>query len=185
MRRLQETLNLGFPFALHLNVNSSTTHRSYTMEKLVLNENELAQRWGISSKTLQRWRCEGRGPRFLKLSKRVIYPLDEIESYEHSALYESTWQKASDVILPANTRWLSPRQLSAATGIPMYTLTHPQVRETLGIPHTRVGKLVRFNPEEVMGWARKWSEEAQANGATLPADENRRTLLQTLAQLPG
>ena len=28
------------------------------MEKLVLNENELAQRWGISSKTLQRWRCE-------------------------------------------------------------------------------------------------------------------------------
>jgi hypothetical protein len=48
-----------------------------------------------------------------------------------------------------------------------------------------VGKLVRFNPEEVMGWARKWSEEAQANGATLPADENRRTLLQTLAQLPG
>jgi len=155
------------------------------MEKLVLNENELAQRWGISSKTLQRWRCEGRGPRFLKLSKRVIYPLDEIESYEHSALYESTWQKASDVILPANTRWLSPRQLSAATGIPMYTLTHPQVRETLGIPHTRVGKLVRFNPEEVMGWARKWSKEAQANGATLPAEDNRRTLLQTLAQLPG
>ena len=67
----------------------------------------------------------------------------------------------------------------------MYTLTHPRVRETLGIPHTRVGKLVRFNPEEVMGWARKWSEEAQANGATLPADETHRTLLQTLAQLPG
>lgn len=53
------------------------------MEKLVLNENELAQRWGISPKTLQRWRSEGRGPRFLKLSKRVIYPLDEIQHFEN------------------------------------------------------------------------------------------------------
>ena len=63
------------------------------MEKLVLNENELAQRWGMSPKTLQRWRSEGRGPRFLKLSKRVIYPLDEIQHFENNALYESTWQK--------------------------------------------------------------------------------------------
>ncbi|WP_235931961.1 helix-turn-helix domain-containing protein [Sheuella amnicola] len=155
------------------------------MEKLVLNENELAQRWGISSKTLQRWRSEGRGPRFLKLSKRVIYPLDEIQHFESNALYESTWQKASDVILASDAKWLTPRQLATVMGLPMYTLTHPNVRKTLGIPHTKVGKLIRFNPEEVMAWARKWSEEAQANGATLSEDENRRTLLLTLAQLPG
>ena len=42
-------------------------------DRRVLNENELAQRWGISPKTLQRWRCEGRGPKYLKLSKRVSY----------------------------------------------------------------------------------------------------------------
>ena len=40
-------------------------------DRRVLNENELAQRWGISPKTLQRWRSEGRGPKYLKLSKRV------------------------------------------------------------------------------------------------------------------
>ncbi len=40
-------------------------------DRRVLNENELAQRWGVSPKTLQRWRSEGRGPRYLKLSKRV------------------------------------------------------------------------------------------------------------------
>ena len=40
-------------------------------DRRVLNENELAQRWGLSPKTLQRWRSEGRGPRYLKLSKRV------------------------------------------------------------------------------------------------------------------
>jgi hypothetical protein len=43
-------------------------------DRRVLNENELAQRWGLSPKTLQRWRSEGRGPRYLKLSKRVSYP---------------------------------------------------------------------------------------------------------------
>lgn len=31
-------------------------------DRRVLNENELAQRWGISPKTLQRWRCEGQKP---------------------------------------------------------------------------------------------------------------------------
>ena len=35
-------------------------------DRRVLNENELAQRWGIRPKTLQRWRCEGRGPKYLK-----------------------------------------------------------------------------------------------------------------------
>ena len=32
-------------------------------DRRVLNENELAQRWGISPKTLRRWRREGRGPK--------------------------------------------------------------------------------------------------------------------------
>jgi transposase-like protein len=39
------------------------------MEKYVLSENELAERWGVNPKTLQRWRSEGRGPHYLKLSK--------------------------------------------------------------------------------------------------------------------
>lgn len=33
------------------------------MEKIVLSENELAERWGVSPKTLQRWWNEGRGLR--------------------------------------------------------------------------------------------------------------------------
>ena len=57
------------------------------MEKVVMSENELAQHWGVSPKTLQRWRSEGRGPRYLKLSKRVVYPLVEIRTFESNALY--------------------------------------------------------------------------------------------------
>lgn len=63
-------------------------------DRRVLNENELAQRWGISPKTLQRWRTEGRGPRYLKLSKRVSYPLESIFDFERSALHESTSARA-------------------------------------------------------------------------------------------
>ena len=62
-------------------------------DRRVLNENELAQRWGISPKTLQRWRSEGRGPRYLKLSKRVSYPLEAILDFEYSALHESTAER--------------------------------------------------------------------------------------------
>ncbi len=62
-------------------------------DRRVLNENELAQRWGVSPKTLQRWRSEGRGPRYLKLSKRVSYPLEAILDFEYSALHESTAER--------------------------------------------------------------------------------------------
>ena len=63
-------------------------------DRRVLNENELAQRWGISPKTLQRWRCEGRGPKYLKLSKRVSYPLEGVFDFEHNALHVSTSERA-------------------------------------------------------------------------------------------
>lgn len=63
-------------------------------DRRVLNENELAQRWGVSPKTLQRWRTEGRGPRYLKLSRRVSYPLDAVVEFERYALHDSTCERA-------------------------------------------------------------------------------------------
>ena len=64
-------------------------------DRRVLNENELAQRWGLSPKTLQRWRSEGRGPRYLKLSKRVSYPLESVIEFERRALHDSTSERAA------------------------------------------------------------------------------------------
>jgi predicted site-specific integrase-resolvase len=52
------------------------------MQKMMLNEVELAERWNLSPKTLQRWRSEGRGPRFMKMSRRVVYPMDEVLEFE-------------------------------------------------------------------------------------------------------
>ncbi|WP_243457503.1 helix-turn-helix transcriptional regulator [Ottowia testudinis] len=64
-------------------------------ERRVLSETELAQRWGLSPKTLQRWRSEGRGPRYLKLSKRVSYPVEAIVEFERHVLHESTSERAT------------------------------------------------------------------------------------------
>jgi len=64
-------------------------------DRRVLNENELAQRWGVSPKTLQRWRSEGRGPRYLKLSKRVGYPVESVIEFERGALHDSTFERAT------------------------------------------------------------------------------------------
>ena len=64
-------------------------------DRRVLNENELAQRWGVSPKTLQRWRSEGRGPRYLKLSKRVGYPVDAVIEFERQARHDSTSERAA------------------------------------------------------------------------------------------
>ena len=47
-----------------------------------LNQRELAKRWGISPRTLERWRSIGFGPAFLKLGGRVAYRLSDIEAFE-------------------------------------------------------------------------------------------------------
>ena len=46
----------------------------------LLSPRQLAARWGLSEKTLERWRMLGTGPAFLKLGSRVLYSLAEIEA---------------------------------------------------------------------------------------------------------
>ena len=41
-----------------------------------LNQTELAARWSISARTLERWRWTGEGPAFLKIGGRVVYRLE-------------------------------------------------------------------------------------------------------------
>ena len=55
-----------------------------------LNQTELARRWRMSERTLERWRWLGQGPRFMKLGGRVIYRLEDIEAFETEQLREIT-----------------------------------------------------------------------------------------------
>ena len=66
----------------------------------VLSEADLASRWGMSPKTLQRWRMEGRGPHYLKLGKRVNYPLNAVIAFENCVQHVSTSQRANTAGVP-------------------------------------------------------------------------------------
>ena len=55
-----------------------------------LDQNGLAERWLISPRTLEQWRWQGRGPRFLKICRRVVYRLSDIEAFEAASLHANT-----------------------------------------------------------------------------------------------
>ncbi len=57
---------------------------------ICINQKELAARWRISHRTLERWRWIGEGPKFLKVGGRVIYRLSDVEEYEQSIIRSST-----------------------------------------------------------------------------------------------
>ena len=47
-----------------------------------LRQKDLAERWHVSPRTLERWRWTGIGPAFLKLRGRVVYRVEDVEAYE-------------------------------------------------------------------------------------------------------
>lgn len=51
---------------------------------------QLAARWGMSEKTLERWRSLGTGPTYLKLGSRVMYPLSSITQHEQGRMRRCT-----------------------------------------------------------------------------------------------
>jgi hypothetical protein len=86
---------LTTPARSPLNPLSAKTPEPQMPPRQVLSEADLASRWGMSPKTLQRWRMEGRGPHYLKLGKRVNYPLNAVIAFENCVQHVSTSQRAS------------------------------------------------------------------------------------------
>ena len=60
------------------------------METDSINTADLARRWNLTTITLSRWRVHGKGPTFLKLGRRVVYRLEDIEEFEKKRLKAST-----------------------------------------------------------------------------------------------
>lgn len=63
------------------------------MADTFFNQTKLADRWHISPRTLERWRWQGEGPRFLKVGGRVLYRLDDVIEYEQQRLCTSTAER--------------------------------------------------------------------------------------------
>lgn len=55
-----------------------------------LSQIELAARWNLSHRTLERWRWTGEGPQFIKLGGRVVYRLEDVEAFEAAQARHNT-----------------------------------------------------------------------------------------------
>lgn len=56
------------------------------MREICLSQIDLAARWRISPRTLERRRWTGEGPSFMKLGGRVIYRLEDVLAFENQEL---------------------------------------------------------------------------------------------------
>lgn len=54
------------------------------MAEQFLTPDQVVDRWGraIGRGTLANWRAKGRGPAFVKIGARVVYPLDRLIEWE-------------------------------------------------------------------------------------------------------
>ncbi len=66
-----------------------------------LNTEQLARRWLVSPRTLERWRYEGTKPDYYRLNGRVLYHIDDIMALEamgHRQCHKSP--DSSEITLP-------------------------------------------------------------------------------------
>jgi len=52
-----------------------------------LTQVDLAERWHVSPRTLERWRSRGIGPRWIALPGRVLYRIEDVLAYEQAHLH--------------------------------------------------------------------------------------------------
>ena len=50
-----------------------------------MSEQQLAEHWNKSRRTLQRWRKGRRGPAYFRIGQTVYYPIQDILAFEASA----------------------------------------------------------------------------------------------------
>ena len=67
----------------------------YKPNKIFLTPNILAARWKMTSEALNQWRWNGKTPPYLKMGKKILYDLEEIERFEAQKVRHNTSQQGS------------------------------------------------------------------------------------------
>ncbi len=62
------------------------------MKDILLTPQDLAKRWNLEPNTLGQWRWNGRGPKYLKINRSILYRLEDIEEFEKQKVRHSTSQ---------------------------------------------------------------------------------------------
>lgn len=63
---------------------------------------------------------------------------------------------------PLWERLVDAREAAHCLNVPMYLLSHPEERARWGVPHYRVGKLVRFKLDELMHWIESYQRRGRS-----------------------
>jgi hypothetical protein len=57
-----------------------------------------------------------------------------------------------------NEKLVNSRAAAHCLNLPLYLLSDPKERRRIGLPHYRVGKMVRFKVSELMTWLQEKEE---------------------------
>jgi hypothetical protein len=60
---------------------------TFMRDDLFLSTKELARRWKLSTRTLERWRGLCLGPDFMKIGGRIRYTAETIQQYERGRFF--------------------------------------------------------------------------------------------------
>src|SRR5215471_9399058 len=70
----------------------------------LLSPEELAQNLDLSPATLATWRCQHRGPSFLRVGRKIWYPRDQVDAWLENELQEmnnnASAREEQEVALP-------------------------------------------------------------------------------------
>jgi hypothetical protein len=73
------------------------------MSPTLLHQTELARRWRISPRTLERWRWLNRGPQYLKIGGRVAYRMADVLAYETARRRNTQEQAERELMASAHS----------------------------------------------------------------------------------
>jgi len=65
------------------------------MQKKFLTSREAAELLCLKESTMEVWRCHGKGPRFHRAGRRVLYALEDIEAFVGRSFGSTSEQAAS------------------------------------------------------------------------------------------
>ena len=140
------------------------------MDQKLLTPSELAAHWSIKRQTLQKWRTTGYGPRYLKISNRILYPMQAVLQFQKSSMQQSTAQNP----VPETSKPLTSSDVAFILKLPTYWFLNTRMRQKLNIPYVTVNKEVRFKLNEVKAWARQFKAEIKNQSATTDQAGQRR-----------
>ncbi len=134
----------------------------------VMNEDQLAARWNISTKTLRRWRAARVGPVYRKLRQLVRYFEEDVQEFERCSARHWMSLLGRDesqpiVLTPKDETneeidgaalfsYIDAKDAAAITGLPLHLFTDRKVRDRKRVPFLSLVGSVRYSLDEIYRW---------------------------------